>query len=79
MKKFKIEDLRNSRVLGNFQKNRFMDRRIISMGHTTNFSHSATPKKEERNMRIFDTILFSSFKGMEIDNMAMMIRTFNKG
>lgn len=28
--------------------------------------------------RVYDSVLFSGFRGMEIDNMAMMIRTFNK-
>lgn len=28
--------------------------------------------------RIFDSLIFSGLQGMEIDNMAMMIRTFNK-
>jgi hypothetical protein len=28
--------------------------------------------------RIFDSVLFGGFHGMEVDNMAMMIKTFNR-
>lgn len=40
---------------------------------TNNFQNS-----NNQPMRIFDSNLFSGIQGLEVDNMAMMIRTFNR-
>ena len=41
-------------------------------------SDQAQSRTQKTPMRIFDSTLFSGLQGLELDNMAMMIRTFNR-
>lgn len=63
VKKIRVEDVINNRM---FSQNKGIEKRLLTI------------KGNNSTNRVFDSVLFSGFQGMEIDNMAMMIRTFNK-
>ena len=81
--KFKIEDITVNKV--NYTKskfnstNRFVDKKLQALSQTQAMSgNSSANNRKNQNIRIFDSVLFSGFQGMEVDNMAMMIKTFNR-
>ncbi len=63
VKKIRVEDVINNRMLS---QHKGIEKRLLTI------------KGNNSTSRVFDSVLFSGFQGMEIDNMAMMIRTFNK-